>query len=86
MHRLGPEIICNALNRCLNEEPRCPPKSRRRRDAGADRPVGVRAPRARRPKPLSVHEIHDRILTAISEHRLPPGTQLVEEKLAACSA
>ncbi|MCO4861385.1 GntR family transcriptional regulator [Cupriavidus sp. WGlv3] len=29
----------------------------------------------------SVEEIADRILTAIWEHRLPPGTKLVEEKL-----
>jgi DNA-binding GntR family transcriptional regulator len=42
----------------------------------------VRAPRARQPRPLSVLQIHDRIVTAISERRLPPGTQLVEEKLA----
>jgi DNA-binding GntR family transcriptional regulator len=31
----------------------------------------------------SVEEIGDRILGAIWEHRLPPGTKLVEEKLAA---
>ena len=30
----------------------------------------------------SVDEITDRILAAIWEHRLPPGTKLVEEKLA----
>jgi DNA-binding GntR family transcriptional regulator len=60
-----------------------PAKTLRTREPGADRPVGVHAARARRPKPLSVLEIHDRILTAISEHRLLPGTQLVEEKLAA---
>src|SRR5262245_15914901 len=59
-----------------------PAKTLPARDAGADRPVRVRAPRARPPKRLSVTEIHDRILTAISEHRLPPGTQLVEERLA----
>lgn len=31
---------------------------------------------------LSVEEIYERILTAISEHRLQPGTQLVEDRLA----
>jgi DNA-binding GntR family transcriptional regulator len=31
---------------------------------------------------LSVDQIHERILSAILEHRLPPGTQLVEHKLA----
>ena len=31
----------------------------------------------------SVEEIGDKILGAIWEHRLPPGTKLVEEKLAA---
>jgi DNA-binding GntR family transcriptional regulator len=36
-----------------------------------------------RRKPLSVIEIYDRILGAIHERRLRPGTQLVEEKLAA---
>lgn len=33
-------------------------------------------------KSLSVEEIYERILTAISEHRLQPGTQLVEDRLA----
>jgi DNA-binding GntR family transcriptional regulator len=28
------------------------------------------------------HEIYERIVAAIIEHRLPPGTQLIEEKLA----
>jgi DNA-binding transcriptional regulator YhcF (GntR family) len=42
-----------------------------------------RRPRASgRPRALSVTEIHDRILAAILEHRLLPGTQLVEERLA----
>jgi len=31
----------------------------------------------------SVDDISDKILGAIWEHRLPPGTKLVEEKLAA---
>ena len=33
-------------------------------------------------KSLSVDEIYERILTAITEHRLQPGTQLVEDRLA----
>ena len=33
-------------------------------------------------KPLSVAAIHEKLLNAIVEHRLPPGTQLVEDKLA----
>jgi DNA-binding GntR family transcriptional regulator len=37
----------------------------------------------RRARPHSVAEIHERILAAILEHRVLPGTQLVEEKLAA---
>lgn len=36
----------------------------------------------RRAKP-TVTDIHDRVLTAIHEHRLKPGMQLVEERLAA---
>jgi DNA-binding GntR family transcriptional regulator len=34
-------------------------------------------------KPAAATAIYERILGAIIEHRLPPGTQLVEEKLAA---
>jgi DNA-binding GntR family transcriptional regulator len=37
---------------------------------------------ARAPKP-SVEGIHERVLNAILEHRLRPGVQLVEERLAA---
>ena len=46
---------------------------------GASTPRRRRAARA---KPPSAAEIHDRILDAIHERRLRPGTQLVEEKLA----
>jgi DNA-binding GntR family transcriptional regulator len=60
-----------------------PTKPLRTHAGGADRPIGVRTARAKRPKPLSVLQIHERIVTAISERRLLPGTQLVEEKLAA---
>jgi DNA-binding GntR family transcriptional regulator len=35
-----------------------------------------------RPKRASVEDISERVLNAIWEHRLPPGTKLVEEKLA----
>ena len=59
------------------------PKRPLTRDATARRPAASRKPGPTRSRALSVIEIHDRILTAISEHRLPPGTQLVEEKLAA---
>ncbi len=38
-------------------------------------------PRRRRP-PLSIDGIYQRVLGAILEHQLPPGTQLVEERLA----
>ncbi|WP_256376416.1 GntR family transcriptional regulator [Uliginosibacterium sp. TH139] len=42
-----------------------------------------RKPRAKKnERPLSSDEIHQRILAAIMEHKLPPGTQLVEERLA----
>ncbi len=45
------------------------------------------APRAartpRRTRALSSDEIFERLLVAIMEHRLPPGTQLVESRLAA---
>jgi DNA-binding GntR family transcriptional regulator len=43
---------------------------------------GVIRRRAARTKPSSAAKIHDRILNAIHERRLRPGTQLVEEKLA----
>ena len=33
-------------------------------------------------KSLSVDDIYQRVLTAITEHRLQPGTQLVEDRLA----
>ena len=33
--------------------------------------------------PLTTDQIYERIVTAIMEHRLPPGTQLIEERLAA---
>lgn len=42
---------------------------------------GLETPRGAR-TPATVEEIGDRILGAIWEHRLPPGTKLVEEKLA----
>lgn len=35
-----------------------------------------------RRKPLTTEQIHERILSAITEHRLQPGTQLVEYRLA----
>lgn len=42
-----------------------------------------RTPRAKKTeRPPSSDEIHERILAAVMEHRLPPGTQLVEERLA----
>jgi DNA-binding FadR family transcriptional regulator len=41
----------------------------------------ARAPR--RSRALSSDEIFERLLVAIMEHRLPPGTQLVEARLAA---
>jgi len=37
---------------------------------------------ARRSRALSSDEIFERLLVAIMEHRLPPGTQLVEARLA----
>jgi DNA-binding GntR family transcriptional regulator len=39
-------------------------------------------PAARRRQNLSSDEIFERLLVAIMEHRLPPGTQLVEARLA----
>jgi DNA-binding GntR family transcriptional regulator len=52
-------------------------------DAGAAPSAKVRARARKRPKPLSAAEIHERVLNAILEHRLRPGVQLVEERLAA---
>jgi DNA-binding GntR family transcriptional regulator len=49
-------------------------KSRR---VSADTGKDVAAPQA-----LTTDQIYERILTAIMEHRLPPGTQLVEDRLA----
>lgn len=46
-------------------------------------PSAEKSGRVRRARPApSAEAIHDRILGAIVEHRLLPGTQLVEEKLA----
>jgi DNA-binding GntR family transcriptional regulator len=44
-------------------------------------PASAAKVKGRRPAP-SAEEIYDRVLVAIMEHRLPPGTKLVEEKLA----
>lgn len=45
--------------------------------------VAVRPARASRAKKsMSTDEIYERILAAITEHRLQPGTQLVEDRLA----
>ena len=47
-------------------------------------PSAVKPARAtRRAQALSSDEIFERLLLAIMEHRLPPGTQLVEARLAA---
>ncbi len=56
-----------------------PTKTLATSDGGAERPVGG----PKRARALSVLQIHDRLLAAIHERRLVPGTQLVEEKLAA---
>lgn len=44
------------------------------------RPPGAKTPRKQ--SPLSIDGIYQRVLGAILEHQLPPGTQLVEERLA----
>lgn len=46
------------------------------------RPVGKASAQARLDRETAIDEIHERIYTAILEHRLPPGTKLVEERLA----
>ncbi|MEC5399717.1 GntR family transcriptional regulator [Uliginosibacterium sp. H1] len=55
-------------------------------DAASTRAAATRTPRSRtataRTRALSSDEIFDRILLAIMEHKLPPGTQLIEERLA----
>ena len=48
----------------------------------AQPPRGAAAPVANKPAQPSVDVIHQRVLTAIVEHRLPPGTKLGEERLA----
>jgi len=54
------------------------------RKVGSERLESADTARApRRARALSVAQIHERILAAILEHRLLPGTQLVEERLAA---
>ena len=44
--------------------------------------AGLPAPRQRKTPVASVDSIVERVLAAILEHQLPPGTQLVEERLA----
>lgn len=57
--------------------------AKRRPATAAARTVAkTRAPRRRSPA-LSSDDIFERLLDAIKEHRLPPGTQLVEARLAA---
>lgn len=55
-----------------------------RKPTDTGRSPGEAARRIARPRraPASVDEIAERVLGAIMEHRLPPGTKLVEEKLA----
>jgi len=45
-------------------------------------PRGKTSAKRRTPAP-SVEAIYERILNAVMEHRLPPGTKLIEEKLGA---
>lgn len=53
-----------------------------RRSAAPAAPLAKAPPRAGKPALPSVDAIHLRVLAAIVEHRLPPGTKLGEEKLA----
>lgn len=46
----------------------------------AQRPVVAKRPRA--PRRVTIDGIYQRVLGATLEHQLPPGTQLVEERLA----
>jgi DNA-binding GntR family transcriptional regulator len=65
-------------------EPRlhAPPRGRAPVSDGA-RAKGDKGAKARRkPVPLSIDGIYQRVLGAILAHQLPPGTQLVEERLA----
>jgi DNA-binding GntR family transcriptional regulator len=57
---------------------------RRTRDDGRVADPGRAAARTAAPAPfdLSSDHIYERMVAAISEHRLPPGTQLVEDRLA----
>lgn len=48
----------------------------------ADAPARGRTRAAPAARPASIDAIYERVLQAIMEHRLPPGTKLVEEKLA----
>ena len=59
--------------------PRAAPPTAGRRGA-LPSPAGT--PRAAKAVLPSVDAIHQRVLTAIVEHRLPPGTKLGEERLA----
>ncbi|HMS81956.1 MAG TPA: GntR family transcriptional regulator, partial [Burkholderiaceae bacterium] len=54
------------------------------RPAGRAGPAGARAARPSAPTVgVALREaIYDRILRAVLEHRLPPGTKLVEDRLA----
>ncbi len=70
---------------------RTPPSSRAARTSGASRRTkaarrGTSAVTQRRPAPIASpgdDAIYERLVTAIFEHRLPPGTKLGEEGLAA---
>lgn len=44
--------------------------------------AAIASPRGRRPKSLTNDEIHARLQQAVLEHRLKPGTRLVEDHLA----
>lgn len=65
------------------------PETTHQRGTAASRPTSMRVRKAKpvraaalKPVLPSVDTIHQRVLSAIVEHRLPPGTKLGEERLA----
>ena len=51
--------------------------------SAAPGPVAAPGRGTRKAAAVTADDIHEKLLNAIVEHRLPPGTQLVEDKLAA---
>jgi len=78
---IGCKVKSNRIQKTKSDMVDRPAKGRAHR-VPTTAPLDLGAPTAARQKAPSVDAIHQRVVLAIVEHRLPPGTKLGEEKLA----